>query len=216
MNVVVINIDAMDKVKGSWPQYSFRKPKSLERLHRPKLCITASYAHGFCYTFYLSHDELTPHGASTYCDILSRTIEKIKRICRERNLQFPDQLILQSDNTPAQAKHSLTLILLAHLVCKSHFQICLLNFLVVGHTHEDVDRIFAFFIAWVLKRHRFVTPEELRTFTILGMAQHFADLGEEFDCEIFGHVFDFDHWLGAQGVHLYNAFIPRQGIDAPH
>ena len=30
------------------------------------------------------------------------------------------------------------------------------------------------------------------------------------------HVYDFDRWLDEQGSHLYNAYVKRDGVDAPH
>ncbi len=82
--IVTVIIDGLDKVKGVWPQYGFRPPKCLDRFIRPELRITASYAHGFCCCFFLAHDELTPGGASHYCDVLCRTIEKSKTFVEKR------------------------------------------------------------------------------------------------------------------------------------
>ena len=102
--VLCIIIDSMDKAKLPFPQYQWRKPKSLDRLRRPRMVVTCAWAHGFCCDFYVGHDELQPHGASAFCEVLSRTIQHVMDICRRDNLQPPEHLVIQSDNTTSQAK----------------------------------------------------------------------------------------------------------------
>jgi hypothetical protein len=93
----------MDKPKLPFPQYQWRKPKSLDRLRRPRMVVTCAWAHGFCCDFYVGHDELQPHGASAFCEVLSRTIQHIMAIWRSDNLQPPEHLVVQSDNTTSPA-----------------------------------------------------------------------------------------------------------------
>ena len=199
--LVTIIIDAMDKVKGTWPQFKFRRPKSLDRFNRPKLRITAAYAHGFGCFFYICHDEITPGGASFYCEVLSRTVQHIKKICVDKRLRFPDQLVLQSDNTTAQAKNSETLRYLAQLVGRGIFSVVILNFLIVGHTHEDIDRIFAYLRSAVIKKHLFQTPQEFCEYILLEMPAFFARYDEVVQATLIGDICDFDLWLEGQAVH---------------
>ncbi len=214
--VLCIIIDSMDKAKLSWPQYGFRKPKCLDRLGRPRLVITCAWAHGFCCDFYVGHDELQPHGASAFCEVMTRTIERVMDICKRDNLQPPEHLVIQSDNTTSQAKNSETGQYLATLVGRKQFLSALLNFLVVGHTHEDVDQLFSVLLALVVRRRRFHTPEELVTQIQIAMAGVFVQRTEEVSASLLGHVFDFGAWLDAEGIHLHNAFVSRAGVDAPH
>ena len=44
-SVLTIIIDSMDKSKLVWPQYSFRKPKVLDQLQRPRMVCTLAIAH---------------------------------------------------------------------------------------------------------------------------------------------------------------------------
>ena len=39
---------------------------------------------------------------------------------------------------------------------------------------------------------------------------------EELIVEEVRRIWDFDTWLGSMGVHLYNAFVTRRGIEASH
>ena len=143
-SVLTIIIDSMDKSKLVWPQYAFRQPKSLANLHataqRPRLVLTAAIAHGWTVEFFLTDEEVTSHGASHFCDVLTKTLERVQEIADREGREMPKHLCIQSDNTTAQAKNSLVGQFLAHLVAAGHFDTCTLNFLPVGHTHEDIKR----------------------------------------------------------------------------
>ena len=92
----------------------------------------------------------------------------------------------------------------------------LLNFLIVGHTHEDVDQLWSVLLALVVRRRTFHTPEELVTQIQIAMAGVFADRKEEVAASLLGCVFDFRAWLDAEGVHLHICFMTREGVDAVH
>ena len=105
---------------------------------------------------------------------------------------------------------------LATIVGKKKFLSALLNFLIVGHTHEDIDQLFSVLLSLVVRRHRFHTPEELVLEIQLAMGQVFESRGEEVSATLLGEIFDFGTWLDAEGVHLHNAWKSRDGVDAPH
>ena len=214
--VLCIIIDGMDKAKFAWPRYNFRQPKCLDRLRRPRLSVTCAWAHGFCCDFYVADDETTHHGAACYCEIVLRTIQRVMDICRQKNLQPPEHLVLQSDNTTAWAKNSLAGQFLATLVGRNKFATALLCFLIVGHTHEDIDQLFSVLLSSVLKRFVFQTPAELIEYMRIAMEAHFAGKDESVSVIWHDHIHDFKAWLDDAGVELHNAFVSRLGIDAPH
>ena len=105
---------------------------------------------------------------------------------------------------------------MAALVRKFRFQTATLNFLIVGHTHEDVDQMFAVLLALVLRRVRFKTPEELRSAIQVGMASVAAERGEVLHVEILSHVRAFDAWTNAFLVDPSGCCVARDNIQAPH
>jgi hypothetical protein len=64
-------------------------------------------------------------------------------ICKQQGREFPKHLVIQSDNTVAQAKNSHVTLLLSYVVARFKFISVTLNFLMVGHTHEDLGLIYA-------------------------------------------------------------------------
>ena len=215
-SVLTIIIDSMDKSKLVWPQYSFRKPKSLDSLHRPRMVCTLAMAHGWTCEFSLTDDEVVSHGASHFCEILSQTLNRVAEMAERDDLEMPRHLVIQSDNTTAQAKNSLVGQFLATLVAAGKFETCTLNFLEVGHTHEDVDLAFGILLAKVIKRHRVQCPAELATMIGIEMTSWAENRGEECHCTVLHRIRDFYGWHEPQGIRIHNCWMTRQGIQAPH
>ncbi len=138
MDVLTIIIDSMDKAKFAWPQYPWgRVDKKVERFRRPRLVVTAALAHGYTTCIYVADEDLS-HGSCAFCDVLARVLELVWQKCRETGKMFPRHLVVQSDNTTAQAKNTYVSMFLAYLAAKYKFTTTNLFFLQVGHTHEDV------------------------------------------------------------------------------
>jgi len=144
MDVLTIIIDSMDKAKFAWPQYPWgRADKALESFHRPRLVVTGGLAHGYATFLYIAEDTVS-HGASAFCDVLSRMLEVVYAQCKAKGVAFPRHLVVQSDNTTAQAKNQHVAKFLAYLVGRYKFATANLFFLPVGHTHEDIgSQLFA-------------------------------------------------------------------------
>ena len=83
------------------------------------------------------------------------------QICKEKHIQPPEHLVIQSDNTTPQANNSLVGQYMATLVSRQKILACVIMLLTVGHTHEDVDQVFSVLLASVLHRHRFIVPSDL-------------------------------------------------------
>ena len=214
--ILVVIVDSMDKSKFVWPAYAFRPPHNLDKLVRPKLVLTAAICHGFHCSLFVSHDETTPHGASNYCEVLSRCFDRVFEICKSRRWKWPNQLVVQTDNTTAQAKNSEGMMFLSLLARRNLFGSVTNNYLCKGHTHEDVDAVFGLVLSKVIKPYKFSTPAELVTQLQLNLIPHFAAKGESCSCELLNYVHNFKEWMDPVRVHLDSAFKRRHGIDVPH
>lgn len=142
-DVLVVIIDSMDKNKFALPRYPFaEKPKELEHFNRPKLVCTAALAHGWATCVYLADDDIS-HGADAFCEVLLRTIEEVAKVSQATGRPMPRHLVVQADNTTAQCKNHAGTLALAMLVAKCKFCTATLQFLRVGHTHEDVGPLLS-------------------------------------------------------------------------
>ena len=215
-NILVIIIDGMDKSKGCWPQYNFRVPKQLEKFHRPRITIHLAMAHGYCYDFYLADDEDFFHGASFFCEVLVRTLSRVQSIRQASGKTMPEHLVIQADNATAQAKNEEVAKLCAVLVGRYKFKTAVLQFLRVGHTHEDVDFMFSLLLARVLRKVRFQVPAELADAILAGMGPVVASRNCALACHLLSHVRNFKQWMAPLGIHMYNCWMSRSGRVAPH
>ena len=216
MNVLCIIIDSMDQCKTAWPQYAFhRKPACLENITRPRMILSAVLCHGWCSNIFLMEDSLH-HGASSFCELISRSLDHVADLAEKTGRPFPQHLVIQCDNTCAQNKNSLVSVFLAHLVSSGKFLTCAMNFLTVGHTHEDVDHYFSVILSTVLRPHRFELPEDLAASLQEKMRPYTLKRSEELFVEIVYHVRDFGDWLKPLGVTLANCFVSRHGKLAAH
>ena len=111
----------MDIAKFAWPQWPWGiLDKVLDKIRRPRVILTAAIAHGYGVFLYVADEELS-HGSDAFCDVLARVLEFVARKCRELGQQFPRHLVVQSDNTTAQAKNTYVAMFLAYLVAKYKF-----------------------------------------------------------------------------------------------
>ena len=137
-NVLVIIIDSMDKAKFAWPRYPWpRLPKDLEGLIRPRLSLTAAIAHGYVTNFFLASERVN-HGPDCFLEQLFTTIQDVFDMCRESGSPVPEHLVIQTDNTVAQCKNNWANLAMAFLVMTRKFKSVTMNYLMVGHTHEDI------------------------------------------------------------------------------
>ena len=148
--------------------------------------------------------------------MLCQTIEEVVRICAEQNRPVPEHLILQVDNTVSQAKNETTALFLAMLVAQRKFKTVNLFFLIVGHTHEDVDQLFALCMHTLVQKGEFQTPEEMLAFLEEGLDSRMKARGSQLICSHLYAVRDFDSWLAALGRKVWNCFGNRNGLEAPH
>ena len=214
--VLCIIIDSPDKTRYAWPRLPWeRLPKDLEAMVRPRLALTGVIAHGFCTTLHWANENLE-HGAACFLEVLVRTICKVQQICQQRKVPFPQHLVIQSDNTVAQAKNSLTLLFLGVLVSRGYFSTAVLNFLMVGHTHEDIDQLFGLLVSIVVRLRQWDTPEELMAAVSRELTRHYEGRQEILYVEALQGQRDFAAWLQPLRTVIHNALQSRGGVEAPH
>lgn len=102
------------------------------------------------------------------------------------------------------------------LVAKQKFSTATLNFLPVGHTHEDIDLLWAVVMARVLHKANIQTPDEFADAIEEGMSDFCSAKGEECKAVVLERVRDFQLWLKPLGIHVHNCFMPRLSISPPH
>ena len=96
------------------------------------------------------------------------------------------------------------------------FKTITLNFMMVGHTHEDIDQLFGLLISHTLRLPGWQTPQEAMSAVAKSLRPAFQQRGETIHDAHLGSVQHFEAWLEPLGLKLHNAFRNRGGIEAPH
>ena len=141
-------IDGADQQAFGSPHFVTRS-KATENEWRIPLSLMGAIAHGYgIYGF--SYLPNIRHGSNLVMEVLHRILNQMWH--NNGGKKLPPILFLQLDNTAKQNKCKYLLGFLALLVHYNVFEEILVSFLLVGHTHEDIDQLFSRVAVW-LRRH---------------------------------------------------------------
>jgi hypothetical protein len=152
LNYIGIVIDGMDQKKTRLPHW-YKTPKSIE-----KGCLIQMHVIG-CLVF---HEQLFSRVFLNYPTLHNDgnlTITILQQVIYEWRLKdsgLPPVLYLQLDNTSRENKNNLLFLYLHMLVLKGVFNKIKVGFLLVGHTHDQIDQMFSRFSIKLAKSKAFV------------------------------------------------------------
>jgi hypothetical protein len=124
---------------------------------------------------------------------------------------LPRRLYLQLDNSPKDNKNQFLFGFLSLLTARKVFEEIQLGFLLVEHTHEDIDGYFNY-VSDVLRKNN--------TFVLADLMKHFMDSQKlRFMPHVMQEVADFKSFVksyalpleGMKDMHIFRFFIDRAG-----
>ncbi len=134
-----IIMDAMDQGKTQLPLMTRKQKNDTVKLMKQKLMGVMAHGHG---TYvYVAHPPMAT-GTNFSIECLWRTIMKLNDEYTAKGKHLPPVLTLQLDNA-SDNKSKTMLAFATYLVEAGVFESIELNFLMVGHTHEDIDQFFS-------------------------------------------------------------------------
>jgi hypothetical protein len=141
-----IIMDKMDSYKTSMPRVNTKSKKSGRKYF--KQFVNGVLVHGLQWYTFLGHDAYGMRGwADLQIECLLRAVVEIDEDYRILGKSLPRILYLQLDNA-SDNKNKYMMAFTEHLVNVGVFDKVEIGFLVVGHTHEDIDQRFS-----VLSKH---------------------------------------------------------------
>ena len=153
-----IVIDGMDQKKTRLPHWP-RPPKSVDESCLLQMHVVGCLIfHGELYSkVFLNYPSLHNDG-----NLIITIMQRILNQWEARPGGLPPVLYLQLDNTPRENKNNLLFTYLHMLVAKGVFKKIKVGFLIVGHTHDQIDQMFSRFSTRLAKCKAF-TYEALCT-----------------------------------------------------
>lgn len=146
-----IIIDGMDQSKTFVPHF-VQVSKFVSSIWKLRTHVTGAIVHGQgTYGFFDNHE--WPHSSNLTINVLLHLLVIHKG-------QLPPVLYLQLDNCARENKNRYLFGFLCLLVELGIFQKVKVGFLMVGHTHEDIDQVFSRFSTW-LQTHPALTSSQL-------------------------------------------------------
>ena len=98
------------------------------------------------------------------------------------------------------------------MVATRKFSTVTMNFLMVGHTHEDVDQLFGLVTGLVVRE----TPQEFQRLVMAEMQSHIEETGESIFVEAVDSIRNFNQGLSKQAITLQSYWATEAGIEASH
>ena len=187
-----LSLDDIDHDKPSFPVVS-RATSDMQKLNKWTLHVSGAKVHGpngfvKAFTWYNEF----PHDVSVLIECILRVLEEVQN---RNDGQLPETLYLQLDNAKSNKCNNL-LVFLTLLVELGVFKKIKLCFLLVGHTHNDVDQFFSLF-------ERLSKNKGLELFTLPQMHEFISSLhqkGGESSPVLVEHidrVLDYKTWLAS-------------------
>lgn len=131
--------DGMDQAKSNLPLLQRRSKNDSVQLMKQK--VVGVIAHGHGHYIYVAQPPVVGN-ANLTIECLWRTILKLQERYERALWKWPGKLHLQLDNA-SDNKSKAFFGFAAQLIEEGVFDEVNMNFLIVGHTHEDVDQYFS-------------------------------------------------------------------------
>jgi hypothetical protein len=139
-NYLSVIVDGMDQSKTQCPRMA-RTPKSLDGREQLKFHVTGVIMHGHMHVLYTWVDNF-PKDPNVTCSVLMEAFKDLRKL-HGPDWKMPKVLLLQLDNCSGENKNQCVMLFLCALVYFGVFARIKLSFLLVGHTHEDIDQLFS-------------------------------------------------------------------------
>lgn len=157
-SVLSLCIDGMDQSKFRIPR-NLVLTKQFEKSWRPHEHCVGVLAAGVLDMFYLM-GPLVKSDSSLTLSLLSHSLDIVESALKRRGRAMPAHLTIQMDNTARENRNQYVVKWASWLVVRGVFRSVQLHFLLVGHTHINVDQKFSTIATELSRQHTFEDPEE--------------------------------------------------------
>ncbi|XP_078608286.1 uncharacterized protein LOC144880140 [Branchiostoma floridae x Branchiostoma japonicum] len=198
----------MDQKKTSLPHYT---EKIKDDTGKPMgTHVTGAISHGSDSIFAGIDVQNVPHDSNLTITIIMKVLQ---HEAQKRGGSLPPVLYLQLDNSYRENKNCFVFAFCSELVRQKVVKKVKIGFLLVGHTHEDIDQFFSRISATLKRSDATTIPELEQTIT-----KSFTPAPQAFQVE---HVMDFKAWFAEEleaisGHSIPHCFKFTMNSSSPH
>ena len=189
---VSVILDGMDQAKFGCPRDErLDQSKEFEGV-RPRLHVVGAIAHGYFRQVYITDPDI-PKDSNLTCEILANVLTLLK----DMGVPLASSVAfhVQGDNTCRENKNNITMKFMAGVVGFGRIVVGEQEYLITGHTHEDIDQLFGRLARFLLKQHRLEDPSAF----VRAISRFMQDLGQTTEvwhqCVKLDHIRDWRGWL---------------------
>ena len=113
--------------------------KRWDALHRPNIHCAGVICAGVCEAYYLLDTDLA-QDSNMQATLIAHSLDVFQEVLKCRGCAMPAHLHIQSDNTARETRNQWLFLFASTLVAKGAFRSVSIGFMMVGHTHIDIDQ----------------------------------------------------------------------------
>ena len=157
--VVKLMVDGMDQAKFRTPR-NLAASSSFSQAYRPTLHLTGVLIFGLMEVYFLLNPD-TKKDANMNCSCISIALDRCRALLESLGPSYslPRHAILAADNTPREAKNQFFGTFAGSLVQRKHFDSIEVQFMMCGHTKNELDQRFSTIATVLSKAPVLETPE---------------------------------------------------------
>ncbi|CAK9068414.1 unnamed protein product [Durusdinium trenchii] len=199
-------IDGMDQAKFRCPR-NLRASATFANLSRPPLHMTGCVLIGVVETFYLLEAD-TKKDSNMVATCLAHCLDKGRRALELKGAGYglPRHLIIAADNCSRENKNMHLATFGAYLISKGHFDSVEFQFMLTGHTKNELDQRFSSVATTLRQASTLESPSQFSNW----LSSHLEPvLGSQLCVEVLSATWDFQSWFASFQLSM-------KGLTATH
>lgn len=198
---ISIIIDAMSEIALPWSKIkTHQRDEALQRA-RLKMNVYGLINHAYNISEFYTHLNTFGKNTNVVTSIIWQHLRSI--YARPECKKLPRNLFVQLDNTVSQNKNNQMFFFLGYLVGVGIFDKVQLSFLLVGHTHADIDQLFSNVLRCCMMDVIF-SPQEFAAHASALFSADRLGVKRRHTVKELQSVWDFKTWLEPHGKFLSN------------
>ena len=206
-------VDGMDQAKFRCPR-NLQAASAFSQATRPSLHLTGVLAFGLLEVYFILPPD-TCKDSNMNATVISVTLDLCQRLVESWGPEhsLPRRAIIAADNTPRESKNQYFATFAASLVARRHFDSLEVQYMMTGHTKNELDQRFSAIATVLSKASVLETPQDFARW----IQQHVRPMhGKELHVIVLDETWDFQAWYQKYNLQVSGLTATHLQPDANH